>query len=95
MEEVAGYQGKARILDLNGVMYDVGKAELATVDSSTGEWGGTIRLFENSALANKSITSYLELSDGRRLKAQVGPRIGDAEGELMYVRVAGLDRAAP
>lgn len=91
MAEVSSYQGKARILDLNGVMYDVGKADLATTDSSTGEWGGTIRLFENSALANKSITSYLELSDGRRLKAQVGPRSGDAEGELMLVRVAGLD----
>lgn len=93
MAESSGYHGKARILDLNGVMYDVGKADLATIDSSTGEWGGRIRLFENSALANMSITSFLELGDGRRLKAQVGPRSGDAEGELMYVRVAGLERA--
>jgi hypothetical protein len=92
MAEASSYQGKARILDLNGVMYDVGLADLTTIDSSTGEWGGTIRLFENSALATKSITSYVELSDGRRLKAQVGPRSGDAEGELMYVRVAGVDR---
>ncbi len=86
----ASYHGKARILDLSGVMFDVGKADLTTNDASTGEWGGTIRLFENSALADKSITSFLELDDGRRLRAQVGPRSGDAEGELMYVRVAGL-----
>ena len=86
----ASSHGKARLLDLSGVMFDVGKADLTTIDPSTGEWGGTIRLYENSALADKSITSFLELDDGRRLKAQVGPRSGDAEGELMYVRVAGL-----
>ncbi len=91
MSDAPGYHGKARILDLNGVMYDVGKADLETIDSSTGEWGGTIRLFEGSALTTKSITSYLELDDGRRLKAQVGPRSGEATGDLMFVRVAGVE----
>lgn len=85
------YEGKVRILDLNGMMFDVGKGDLAITDPETHSWGGTIRLFENSALAAKSITSLLELADGTRVKAQVGPRSGDASGDLMFVRVVGID----
>lgn len=84
------YQGKVRILDMNGILYDVGKADLSAEGEPPG-WGGTIRLFENSALATKSITSLLELPDGRRLTAQVGPRCGDAEGETMLVSVVGIE----
>ena len=85
------YAGKVRILDMNGVMYDVGKAELEVTDPMTRSWGGSIRLFDNSALATKSMTSILELPDGRRLKAQVGPKIGGAGEDLMNVKVTGLD----
>lgn len=91
MPETPTYSGKVRILDMNGVMYDVGKAELEITDPLTRTWGGSIRLFENSALANKSITSLLELQDGSRLKAQVGPRNGDGGKDMMKVAVLGLE----
>lgn len=87
----ASYHGKAKILDMSGVMFDVGLADLEITDPATRSWGGSVRLFDKSALATKSVTSYLELEDGRRLKAQVGPRSGDAGAELMYVRVTGID----
>jgi hypothetical protein len=85
------YQGKVRILDTSGIMYDVGLANLEITDPETRSWGGTIRLFDKSALATKSVTSYLEIGEGRRLKAQVGPRSGDAGTDLMFVKVTGLD----
>jgi len=91
MPETPTYSGKVRILDMNGVMYDVGKAELEVTDPLTRTWGGSIRLFDNSALANKSITSFLELEDGSRMKAQVGPQNGDAGEDLMTVAVVGLE----
>lgn len=91
MSEQASYHGKVRILDTNGIMYDVGLGDLAVTDPGTRSWGGSIRLFEKSALATKSITSYLELEDGSRLKAQVGPRSGDAGKDLMYVKVTGIE----
>lgn len=90
----SSYQGKARILDTSGVMYDVGLADLEVTDPETRSWGGTIRLFDRSALATKSITSYLEIENGRRLKAQVGPRCGDAGNDLMFVTVTGIDDVA-
>lgn len=91
MPETPTYSGKVRILDMNGVMYDVGKAELEVTDPLTRTWGGSIRLFEHSALANKSITSFLEFEDGSRLKAQVGPQNGDAGKDMMTVAVTGLE----
>lgn len=87
----SSYQGKVRILDTSGIMYDVGLASLEITDPETRSWGGTIRLFDKSALATKSVTSYLELGEGRRLKAQVGPRSGDAGTDLMFVKVTGID----
>lgn len=90
MPESSTYSGKVRILDTSGMMFDVGKAELAVIDPDTHSWGGSIRLFENSALATKSMTSLLELDDGSRLRAQVGPRSGDAGTDMMLVKVAGL-----
>jgi hypothetical protein len=91
MSDASTYQGKVKILDTSGVMYDVGMATLEVTDASTRSWRGSIRLFDNSALATKSLTSYLELDGGRRLKAQVGPRIGDAGKDLMFVKVTGID----
>ena len=93
MAEATTYRGKVKILDMSGVMYDVGLADLEVTDPSTRSWGGTIRLFDKSALATKSVTSYLELDEGRRLKAQVGPRSGDAGNDLMFVKVTGIDDA--
>lgn len=85
------HRGKVRILDTSGVMFDVGLGDFEITDPSTRSLGGTIRLFDKSALATKSLTSYLELEDGRRLKAQVGPRSGDAGEDLMYVKVTGIE----
>ncbi len=87
----SSYQGRVKILDMSGVMYDIGLADLEITDTSTRSWGGSIRLFDKSALATKSVTSFLELEEGRRLKAQVGPRSGDAGKDLMYVKVTGID----
>jgi hypothetical protein len=87
----SNYHGKAKILDMSGVMFDVGLADLEITDPSTRSWGGSIRLFDKSALATKSLTSYLELEGGKRLKAQVGPRSGDAGKDLMYVKVTGIE----
>ncbi len=87
----SSYQGRVKILDMSGVMYDIGLADLEITDTSTRSWGGSVRLFDKSALATKSVTSFLELEEGRRLKAQVGPRSGDAGKDLMYVKVTGID----
>ena len=91
MSDASSYQGKVKILDMSGVMYDVGLANLEITDPDTRSWGGSIRLFDKSALATKSLTSYLELEEGRRLKAQVGPRSGDAGKDMMFVKVTGID----
>lgn len=91
MSDASSYQGKVKILDMSGVMYDVGLANLEITDPGTRSWGGSIRLFDNSALSTKSLTSYLELEEGRRLKAQVGPRSGDAGKDMMFVKVTGID----
>ncbi len=91
MSEQSSYHGKVRILDTSGIMFDVGLADLTVTDASTRSWGGSIRLFDKSALATKSLTSYLEFEDGKRLKAQVGPRSGDAGPDLMYVKVTGIE----
>lgn len=87
----SSYQGRVKILDMSGVMYDIGLADLEITDTSTRSWGGSVRLFDKSALATKSVTSFLELEEGRRLKAQVGPRSGDAGKDLMFVKVTGID----
>ncbi|HEY5650325.1 MAG TPA: hypothetical protein VIW46_02675 [Acidimicrobiia bacterium] len=87
----SSYHGRVKILDTSGVMFDVGLGDLEMTDTATRSWGGSIRLFDKSALATKSITSYLELENGTRLKAQVGPRSGDAGPDLMYVKVTGIE----
>lgn len=94
MSDTASYSGKTSILDMNGVMFDVGKADLEITDPSTRSWGGTIRLYDRSALATKSLTALVELEDGRRLKAQVGPKSGDDGKDMMRVKVVGIDEAA-
>lgn len=84
------YSGKARVLDRNGMLLDVGRAELAATDEWT--WTGTIRVFVGSCLQNKSLTVVIELDSGRRALAQVGPMIADGGKDLILVKVTGIDR---
>ncbi len=83
------YSGKARVLDRNGMLLDVGRAELAATDEWT--WTGTIRVFVGSCLQNKSLTVVIELDRGRRALAQVGPMIADGGKDLILVKVTGID----
>lgn len=92
-ETLRSYAGKARVLDRNGMMLDVGKAELAETDAEAGAWEGTLRVFGGSCLQAKSLTSLVELADGSRALAQVGPKTADADGDLILVKVVGIDPA--
>lgn len=91
------FSGRARILDLNGMLIDVGKANLHRVDPDTGAtWGGTIRLFVNAALATKSVESILRLENGNETRALVGPQVGGVvDGELVDVQVVALQTDVP
>lgn len=88
------YTGLARVLDLNGMLLDVGKGEFAVVDPDARLWQGTIRVFKGSCLAPRSLTCLVELADGRRLRAQVGPMVSDAGNDLVAVKVVGIDPAS-
>jgi hypothetical protein len=85
------YSGKARILDRAGMMLDVGKAELHATDPATGGWSGSLRVFKGSCLEAKSLTSLVELVDGKRALAQVGPKTADLPDDLIDVKVVGID----
>lgn len=87
------YSGKARILDRNGHLIDVGKADVATDEN--GSWAGTISVFKNSSVAAKHITGFVELADGRRGLATVGPKVADLENDLIWVAVHGVDDTVP
>lgn len=91
------FTGRARILDLNGFLVDVGLAELHRLDpDSASTWGGKVRLYVNAALASKKMESILELENGNRAKALVGPRVGDVvDGELVEVEVVALQSEVP
>lgn len=86
----ATYSGRLRVLDRNGMLLDVGRAELAATDAWT--WSGTIRVFVGSCLQNKSLTVVVELDGGHRALAQVGPMIAGAGKDLILVKVTGIDR---
>jgi hypothetical protein len=89
----ASYSGKARILDRNGSLLDVGKADLVVTDPEAGIWSGTLRVFTGSCLQSKSLTALVELEDGSEALAQVGPVTGTAGKDLILVKVVGVDRA--
>ncbi len=91
------FTGRARILDLNGFLIDVGLADLTRLDpDSASTWGGKIRLFVNAALASKTMESILELENGNSARALVGPQVGDlVDGELIEVRVIALQNEVP
>lgn len=85
------YSGKLRVLDRNGMLLDVGRGELTATDAWT--WSGTLRVFTGSCLQNKSLTVLVELDDGHRALAQVGPKVADDGRDLILVGVTGIDRA--
>lgn len=91
------FTGRARILDTNGMLVDVGKAQLERRDPETGTtWGGTIRLFVNAALAAKTMPAILDLENGERARALVGPQVGGVvEGELIDVHVTAMQNDVP
>jgi hypothetical protein len=91
------FSGRARILDLNGMLIDVGRADLRLLDPDTGStWGGTIRVFVNASLTSKSVESILDLENGNRTRALVGPQVGGVvDGELVDVRVVALQTDVP
>ncbi|MEX2280498.1 MAG: hypothetical protein WEA76_10490 [Acidimicrobiia bacterium] len=91
------FTGRARILDLNGLLVDVGKANLQRMDADSGAtWGGTIRLYVNAALSSKTMESILDLENGNRARALVGPQVGGVvDGELVDVRVVALQSEVP
>lgn len=91
------FTGRADILDLNGMLVDVGKAIFELRDPETGEtWGGVIQLYKHAALANQTMEATLVLENGQRARALVGPRVGDiVEGELIEVKVTALQGEVP
>ena len=91
------FTGRAEILDTNGMLVDVGKAILERRDPETGAtWGGVIRLYKNAALTDLTMPAILELANGERAKALVGPQVGDLiEGELIEVKVIPLQSEVP
>jgi hypothetical protein len=88
------YTGIARILDRNGMLIDVGKAELAE-DVENGTWGGTLSVFKGSSVESKHITGLVELADGKRALTTVGPKTADLANDLIAVGVSGVDRQIP
>lgn len=90
----ASYSGKARILDRNGLLLDVGKADLVVTDPEAGIWSGTLRVFAGSCLQSKSLTALVELEDGSQALAQLGPMTGTAGKDLILLKVVGVDRAS-
>lgn len=91
------YEGRARILDPNGMLVDIGKAILSVTDpESGGTWGGVIRVFNGASLVAKTMKSSLVLGNGNRTTALVGPQVGDVvDGELVDLRVVGLEDTVP
>lgn len=91
------FRGRARILDTNGMLVDVGKADLHRLDGESGAtWEGTIRLFVNAALATKTMPAILVLENGSEARALVGPRVGDVvDGELIDIKVTALQPDVP
>lgn len=87
------YSGIARILDRTGLLIDVGKADLSTTD--TASWSGTISVFKNSSVASKHVTALVELADGERALATVGPKTADLANDLIAVAVHGVDDRIP
>ena len=85
------YIGKAKILDRNGMLLDVGKADL-TADAEEHGWGGTLTVFTGSNLASRSLTVLVEVGGGARALAQVGPKRDEA-GDLVVLPVTGVDPA--
>ena len=72
------------------MMLDVGKAVLAEADPGPG-WDGVIKVYKGSCLEAKSLTALIELDDGTRALAQVGPKLASLAEDLIDVKVVGID----
>lgn len=90
---IHSYSGVARVLDNNGSLIDVGKADLSV--DERGDWSGTISVFKGSSLAAKHLTALVQLADGSRARATVGPKTADLQNDLIAVAVHGVDRTIP
>lgn len=89
------YTGLARFLDYNGWLIDVGKGEFAVDDEETGTWSGTIAVYRGSSLESKLLTGLVEIADGTRSRATVGPKVADLPEDLISVKVRGIDGVIP
>lgn len=89
------YTGIARVLDYSGWLIDVGKGEFTVDDEEVGAWSGTISVFRGSSLADKLITGLVEVADGRRAQATVGPQTASLADDLVLVGVKGIDGVIP
>ncbi|MDH4116496.1 MAG: hypothetical protein OEX04_04005 [Acidimicrobiia bacterium] len=87
------YEGIARILDRNGMLIDVGKAELMTTDPVG--WKGTLSVFKGSSLENKHITAIVRLATDQEGLATVGPKLADLGNDLISVAMTGVDDVVP
>lgn len=93
-DTTTAYEGRARILDRNGMLLDVGKGRFSVDEDEPRAWSGTLRVFAGSCLETKSLTALVETEDGSRILAQVGPKRADLEGDLIEVKVVGIDPPA-
>ncbi|MFO7548489.1 MAG: hypothetical protein R6X29_06435 [Acidimicrobiia bacterium] len=85
------YVGVVRVLDAGlGWLLDVGKGELSVTDPDVPAWSGTLTVSSGSCLEAKSLTTIVELNDGSRGRAQVGPKLDDAGPGMIRVKVVGL-----
>jgi hypothetical protein len=89
------YTGIARVLDYSGWLIDVGRGDFTADDEEVGAWSGTISVFRGSSLADKLITGLVELADGRRSRATVGPKAASLAEDLVSVKVRGIDGVIP
>jgi hypothetical protein len=90
-DTASGYEGIARILDRNGILLDVGKGWFSVDEDEPRAWSGTLRVFTGSCLEARSLTTLVELDDGSRTLAQVGPKQADLDGDLVALKVVGID----
>ena len=72
------------------MMLDVGKAVLTESDPGPG-WEGVIKVYKGSCLESKSLTALVEMEDGTRALAQVGPKLASLAEDLIDVKVVGIE----
>jgi hypothetical protein len=89
------YTGLGRFLDRNGLLIDVGRAELTVTDEETGDWGGTLAVYKGSSLVGKQIVGLLELTDGRRTLVAAGPVENSLPEDQVSIRIRSVGPTIP